>query len=639
MDIVVGTSGHIDHGKTALVKALTGVDADRLPEEKQRGITIDLGFAECTIGDFRIGFVDVPGHERFVKNMLAGVSGIDLVLLVVAADEGVMPQTREHFDICRLLGVDAGLVVLTKSDLVDEEMLELARLDVAELVAGSFLAEAPVVAVSSRTGEGMDLLKNSLAAAAGAVGKRDTTLVVRLPIDRSFTVKGFGTVVTGTLVSGEIRVGDELEIFPTGQKTRIRGLQTHGKEVASVRAGQRTAANLAGVDKGAVERGMMLCESGVLLPTQIVDAEVEVLPGASRGLRSRQRVRVHMGTAEALARVSVLNDTGEIAAGATDLAQLRFEFPVIALPGERFIIRSYSPQATIAGGAIVDNLAGKHRKRDLENTRGRLSTLLAARGDQAAAVAAYVETAGGAEMSFAGLQARTGLRAAILRDAIGKCAADGRIVAAGEYFISARAFQDLCAKAAAAIAEFHRRQPLARGMPVDVLRDRIFAFVSPPVAQLVFAGLASAGDMVFENEAFRLASHRAELSADESTAATRLRSIYANAGFEVPRLEDALEASGAGLNLSRPEIRTVFQLLLDGSEIVKVTDEFYFAKTAIESLKHRLDEYAAGTSERLIDVAKFKEIAGISRKYAIPLLEYFDRTRVTRRAGDKRVIL
>src|SRR5205085_781561 len=334
--VIVGTAGHIDHGKTTLVRALTGVDADRLPEEKRRGITIDLGFAELDLGDVRVGFVDVPGHERFVKNMLAGAHGVDLVALVIAADEGVMPQTREHFDICRLLGVRSGLVVLTKTDTVDAELLELVRGEAEELVAGSFLEGAPVVAASARTGAGVEELKARLREAALAAPARDSDTVTRLPVDRSFTMRGFGAVVTGTLVAGEINEGQELELLPAGERVRVRGVQVHGSAVKAATAGQRTAVNLGGVEASGVVRGMVLAPAGRLAATQIMDARVSVLKDVPRPLKTRQRVRVHHGTAEVLARVVVLEGPGEVAPGASGLAQLRLESPIVALPGDRF---------------------------------------------------------------------------------------------------------------------------------------------------------------------------------------------------------------------------------------------------------------------------------------------------------------
>src|SRR5207247_5749293 len=313
--IIVGTAGHIDHGKTALVRALTGIDADRLPEEKRRGITIDIGFADLDLGDVQIGFVDVPGHERFVKNMLAGAHGIDLVALVIAADESVMPQTREHFQICRLLGVRSGLVVLTKKDLVDEELLAVAQVEAKELVAGSFLEDAPIIAVSSRTGEGIDELKSALREIGLQVPARSTEFITRLPIDRAFTMRGFGAVVTGTLIAGEISEGEELELLPSAVRVRVRGVQVHGVAVKRALAGQRTAVNLSGIETAAIERGMTLAPVGRLRPTQIIDARIQMLGDAPRAIRSRQRVRVHLDATEALARVRVLEATGEIKPG------------------------------------------------------------------------------------------------------------------------------------------------------------------------------------------------------------------------------------------------------------------------------------------------------------------------------------
>src|SRR5256886_8672594 len=399
--IIVGTAGHIDHGKTALVRALTGIDADRLLEEERRGITIGIGFADLDLGEVRIGFVDVPGHERFVKNMLAGAHGIDVVALVIAADESVMPQTREHFDICRLLGVGKGLIVLTKKDLVDEELLQLARAEAEDLVKGSFLEGAPIMAVSSRTGEGIDELKNALSEVGSQAPARSDDFIARLPIDRAFTMKGFGAVVTGTLIAGEINEGDELDLLPApsltvgflpGRRVRVRGLQVHGAAVKQANAGQRTAINLGGIEAAAIERGMLLSTPDRLRPTQIVDASVQLLNDAPRALRSRQRVRVHLGAAEILARVRVLEANGEISPGKQGLAQLRFESPAVAVLGDRFIVRAYSPQVTIDGGAILAPFAVKHRAKDLAAIRAKLEIL--AKGERAAGLAQFVISAG-----------------------------------------------------------------------------------------------------------------------------------------------------------------------------------------------------------------------------------------------------
>jgi selenocysteine-specific elongation factor len=635
MNIIVGTAGHIDHGKTALIKSLTGTDTDRLPEEKKRGITIDLGFAELELSGHRIGFVDVPGHERFVKNMLAGASGIDLVLLIIAADEGVMPQTREHFDICRLLGVKNGLIVLTKSDLIDDEMLDLVRLEAAELVDGSFLAAAAVIAVSSKTGAGIDQLKRGIIDAAGAISGRRDDIVTRLPIDRSFVIKGFGTVVTGTLASGTIREADEMVLMPAGKKTRVRGLQTHGEQEKSATTGQRVAANLAGVDLDEIERGMVLCESGTLRPVQMFDARIEVLTSASKPLRSRQRVRVHVGTAEALARVHVINEAGEIIQGETDLAQFRLEMPVVAIPGERFIVRSYSPQITIAGGIIIDNFPKKHRKRDTEDSRDLLNALIEAGDDRRETVCLIIEASGENGLLLDDLQARTAWKTSVIEKAIDAAL----IINAGGVYIGSKQFDALKKKTLHEIGEHHKRDPLSDGMLRETLRDKLFAHKPAEIFKAAITGLERDSLIIVEHDSIRSASHSQKFTDEESRVIAALREIFLKAELEVPKLDEAIERAIIGTKFKKDQARKLVQVLINGGEVIKVTNEFYFASTAIARLTAKLRAYADASTDRLIDVAKFKDIAGVSRKYAIPLLEYFDRAKVTVRSGDRRVVL
>ncbi len=639
MNIIVGTAGHIDHGKTALVKWLTGVDADRLPEEKARGITIDIGFAELDLGeDLRVGFVDVPGHERFVKNMLAGAHGIDAVALVIAADAGVMPQTREHFEICRLLGVKFGVVVLTKIDLIDdEELLELVKLDAAELVENSFLENAPVVSVSAKTGAGLDDFKKTLRDIARKIPARKNETIPRLPVDRSFSVKGFGAVATGTLVSGEIRAGDELEILPARKRTRVRGLQTHGKTVETARAGQRTAVNLGGVELSDIERGMILTVPDLLRPTQIFEAQIEVLQSAKRSLKSRQRVRVHIGTIEALARVSVINDAREIAAGETDFAQIRLEIPVAAIPDERFIIRSYSPQITIAGGKVLDNAAQKHRRKDIEAAREILQKLTGA--DKAERVKIFLETAHENALTFGDLQARTGWRAEILRKAIEKNVGKKSIVETENFYVSRGAFENLKTKTLAEIENSHKREPLAKGIARETLREKIFSHVASEIFKAALETLERANKIVAEKDFVRLAAHNLELSAEEKLLRERIEKIYRAARLEVPTLENALTDAAENTKIKPETARKIFQLFLNSGELVKVSEDFYFAREAIDALVKNLKLFAEKSPDRSIDVAAFKDLAGVSRKYAIPLLEFFDRERITRRIGDRRVIL
>ena len=637
MEVIVGTAGHIDHGKTALVKALTGVDADRLPEEKRRGITVDLGFAEMSLGDVHIGFVDVPGHEGFVKNMLAGASGIDIVMLVIAATEGVMPQTREHFDICRLLGVTSGVIVLTKADIADAETLELAKLDAAELVADSFLAEAPVICVSARTGEGIESLKEALRTKGSSLPVRNDRYVTRLPIDRSFSMKGFGAVVTGTLASGEIVEGTELRLLPSGSTVRVRGVQTHGQTAKSVCAGRRVAVNLGGIDHSRITRGMVLVEPNALLATQMLDAEIEVLAGSPKPLRSRQRLRIHIGTKEALARVQVLNVTGQIDAGAKDFVQIRLEEPVVAIPGERFIVRRYSPQTTIAGGEVIDTFAKKHRRGDIETVRTYLSGLLTATGD-AEQVRFRVAAAGPSGLSLADLQHRTGLSTKLLASAISGLKSQQHVVEAGASYVHREAFEKLTKSTQEAVESFHKREPLAKGISREALAAGSLAYLPGEIFQSVLASLESAAKIVLEKDSIRISSFQTKLSSGETEVGDKILARYREAKLEVPKLESVLADAVAGTKFYERDARKFFQLFLDSGEIVKVTDDFYFARGAIDELIGRLKQFAAASADRLIDVSAFKEMAGISRKYAIPLLEYFDRERITTRSGDKRLI-
>jgi selenocysteine-specific elongation factor len=634
MDIVVGTAGHIDHGKTALVKALTGVDADRLPEEKIRGITIDIGFAELTLGGHHVSFIDVPGHERFVKNMLAGASGIDLVVLVVAADEGVMPQTREHYDICKLLGIEAGIVALTKSDLADPETLELARMDIADLTAGSFLEDAPVIPVSSRTGDGIDKLKAALEAAANSIPRRPDDHSVHFPIDRSFAVKGFGTVVTGTLSSGEIRVGEELELLPGGRRVRVRGLQSHGNATETARAGRRVAVNLGGIDHAEIVRGELLAKPETLRPTQIINAAVDVLTASPRPLRTRQRVRIHVGTAQVLARVRVLNETGEIAPGGRDFVQLTLESPTAARLGDRFIIRSYSPQLTIAGGTVLDPLAAKLRKSEFAGARDTLARLYADNTDKSSIVSTFVEAAGERGVDLGDITAKTGWRSLVLDKVVGASVSAGSIVKASDSLAASGAFDDLKNRVISALESHHKKDPLSKGLTRETLRSQR---VPAAVFDAVLAALNSENKIEILGDTIALASTKAKLSPEDEGIRSCIVARLTDSGLQVPKTEELLTEAMAGTKTSPAHARRILHLLFDSGEAVKISEEFVFSRQAIDGLVGKLREHAA-RGDRTIDVPKFKDIAGVSRKYAIPLLEYFDREKVTLRTGDKRVI-
>jgi selenocysteine-specific elongation factor len=663
--IIVGTAGHIDHGKTALVKALTGIDADRLKEEKQRGITIDIGFADLAIGDFRFGFVDVPGHERFVKNMLAGAHGLDLVMLVVAADESVMPQTREHFDICRLLHVKSGLIALTKSDMVDDELLELARAEVEDFVSGSFLEDAPIIAVSSRTGSGIEALKKVLTDLAATVQPKTTSAIARLPVDRAFSIRGFGTVATGTLIAGALSVGDELEVLPAGVKARVRNVQVHGLDTDRALAGQRTAINLQGVNVEQVERGSLLAPAGRLRATSMIDARLELLPSAARPLVHRARVRLHHGTAEAMARVVILQGSGfrvpgleaidasgksqlgtlnpepgarnaeraAIQPGGNAIVQLRLEQRMSALPGDRFIIRSYSPQVTIGGGVIIDPLPEKHRIRDAIALE-RLEQLEA--GDFSERVAVLTEMAGPQGTSESEIAARTGATDEEIATTTRALIEGGRVLevtVAPLVLISAESYRALASRVTEMLAEHHRREPLSLGVSREEVRDRIFGKIRPEIFRAVIARLVKEGKATAERDALRLASHRPELTDSDESAKKALEAAFKAAGLQAGTLEETAAATGTKIELARK----LYTLLAAERRLVRIGD-FVFHVDSIDDLKSRIR--ARKPANPKIDVAVFKEISGgLTRKYAIPLLEYLDRERVTRRIGNEREIL
>ena len=634
---IIDTAGHIDHGKSALVRALTGTDPDRLPEEKRRGITIDLGFADLELDDLTLGFVDVPGHERFIKNMLAGAHGIDLLALVIAADEGVMPQTREHFDICRLLGVHNGLIVITKKDLVEEEMLPLVQDEARALVAGSFLEGAPVLAVSSKTGAGLDELKAEIVKLGRRVPPRSADFVTRLPVDRSFSMKGFGTVVTGTLISGRIAESDELELLPPGVKVRVRGLQVHGQSVKEAHAGQRTAVNLAGVETAQVERGMVLAPAGRLQSTQILDVWIDVLPGVERPVRTRSRVRFHIGAAEVLGRVTVLDGPSEISAGGGALAQLRLEAPVVALHDDRFVLRSYSPADTIGGGRVVNPFAAKHRRKEIEQTTQLLRSLL--NPERSIKLASFVRLSGKHGVRVNDLAAMTGWTNEVLAGVSAAAVKEGAVVESGGVYLSQESFELLSNEVVSELERHHKREPLARGMVRETLREKLFARSLPEVFGAVIGSLEAKKQVVSEKDVIRSSGHRVDLSDQDAKLSTQIEKAYRDSGVEAPTLDEAMTRAGIAA-AQRVQARKILQLLLDGKKLVRVQGEMFMHADVINDLKTKLHKHAAANEPaRLIDVPTFKTLAGVSRKYAIPLLEYFDREQVTRRAGDKRVIL
>jgi selenocysteine-specific elongation factor len=618
-NIIVGTAGHIDHGKTALVKALTGIDADRLEEEKRRGITIDLGFAHLQLTPgLRLGFVDVPGHERFVKNMLAGVGGIDLVLFVIAADESIKPQTREHFDICRLLGIRRGVIALTKSDLVDPEILDLVRLEVEELVAGSFLENAPMVSVSSVTGAGLDDLRRELARQGTEVQAKSAAGHFRLPIDRVFSMKGFGTVVTGTLISGALAKEQEVEVYPSERRSRVRGLQVHGAAADRAIAGQRTAVNLTDIETADIVRGDVLAAPGRFEPVRHLDCRIDLLASA-KPLKNRAPVHFHSGTAEVEAEVRLPSGQPVLQPGSSAYARLVLRSPALLLPGDRFIIRMFSPVITIGGGVVLD--LGAHRYRAGE-AAVRLDVL--ASGTTASHIALLVKEAPFG-MGMAQLVARTGL----LEQDIQAAAQTSPITVLPQaWYVDRSWFQATRQRLVSSVRAYHQQNPLQPGISKADLRSRELADAP---AFLLDALLAESKELAVEGETVRLRGHKVQLQQDEEQARAAIERAFEQAGLATPAVSEVLARSG----VEAARARTLLQILIRERRLVRIGDDLVFHRSALDGLRQLL----AGHKTARFTVSAFKDWTGISRKYAIPLLEYLDREHVTRREGEERVVL
>ncbi|MGA3090209.1 MAG: selenocysteine-specific translation elongation factor [Terriglobales bacterium] len=631
--VIVGTAGHIDHGKTSLVKALTGIDADRLEEEKRRGITIDIGFAHCEIsapdgGTIRIGFIDVPGHERFVRNMLAGVGGIDLVLLVIAADEGIQPQTREHFDICRLLSIPRGMTVLTKSDAVDAETLAVVRLEVEDYVRGSFLDadRSPIVAVSSLTGSGLDEVKAALGMVASDAVAKNAAALARLPIDRVFTMKGFGTVVTGTLVAGTIRKEEELEVFPGAQRVRVRGVQVHGQPAEAALAGERTALNLAGISTERLARGMTLAPPDTFHSTSRVDALLSLLPSA-KPFRDRTRVHFHAYTSETIAEARLYtakHEAKQIKPGDEAWVQLRFAEPLLLLPGDRFIVRQFSPVVTIGGGVVLD-ASPPVRKRRPEDAIGFLTRLR--HGSPEQVLAARVTCRGAVGLRLEQIPAEMNIR----REEAQALAAKAGLVWCGPVLVAPAAYAGKKIEILQALTAFHDANPLVAGMSQGELRDRVR--VGSEVFGSALEELAKEKKLQIAGELVHLSGRSVVMKDEEAESKRTIEQAFASAGLKVPSLKEVLSS----LKVDKVRAQKIVTLLLRDKILIKIADDLVFHHSAIVDLRRNIA--ARKLTAPKIDVARFKELTGVSRKYAIPLLEYLDRERVTKRVGDERMIL
>ncbi|MGQ9561482.1 MAG: selenocysteine-specific translation elongation factor [Candidatus Oleimicrobiaceae bacterium] len=627
--VIIGTAGHIDHGKSALVKALTGTDPDRLKEEKERGLTIDLGFA--FLGD-RAAFIDVPGHERFVKNMVAGVSTVHAVLFVVAADDGVMPQTREHLDILTLLELKRGIIALTKIDLVDREWLSLVMSEVRDLVKGTFLEGAPIIPVSSVTGEGIDQLHQALEELIQSIPPRHDQGVFWLPVDRSFTVKGFGTVVTGSVLSGSAKVGDELELHPQQRMVRVRGLQTHSRDVSEVRAGDRAALNLAGVHKEEVERGNVLATPGYFVPSRLLDVRLRLLSSAGRHLRHDARVRLHVGTRELMARVSLL-DSHNLAPAGSSLAQLRLEEPVTARRGDRFVIRQYSPPITIGGGVILDANPKPHRR-----FRPEVLQQMAALEHETPeeTVVALMQTQPLRSLSVAELAKATGLSLRALEQLVQRLASSGTLLRLGSERQPTYALPSGVNAAKEAILRqlrtYHAEFPLKPGMSRPELREALGGSLDQIVFTAALEELRRAGEIKESAGAVALATYRIQLSAKEEELRQQLLALLTAARFSPPDTGELAQRLGRKVE----EVERLLAALHAMGEVLRLDPGLYLPQTTVAEAQQLLTSYFATHQE--LTVSTFREMLGTSRRYALPLLLHFDEQGFTERRGEVRVL-
>ncbi len=645
MPVVLGTAGHIDHGKTSLVKRLTGVDCDRLEEEKRRGITIELGFAQLELPENRrLSIIDVPGHERFVRNMVAGAAGIDFVMLVIAADEGVMPQTREHLEICSLLGIRTGLVALTKIDMVDADLLELAEDDVRSFLQGTFLENAPVFPVSAHTGAGIEALTAELARMEKSLAPERRSDLFRLPVDRVFTMRGHGTVVTGTMISGSIAVGDEVRLYPSGTASKVRSLQSHGEAVQVAPAGRRTAVNLQGLEVADVQRGDVLSRPDALFPVSRWILRVQCLPSSPRQLRHRGEIHFHHGTREVQARLYFF-DRDALRPGETALCEARFAEPMCGVFGDACVIRSFSPLRTVAGGMVVHPFETTLRKRSPEYARKlELLETAAASADvleegalapaEETRVLAVLELAGAAGISFAALCVAVNLESRRLDKLLQTLSSKGtaacfdkdeRIFVAGAV---EAALAEVCLQS---FGTFHKENPMKPGLSRGAATSGWGKGLAPKLVHFILERLLRQGKLAADGDVLRLPGHRVTLASDQSALRSKILAAHREAGDAPPNMKDVLE----NLGVTTKEAAPVLKIMQDSGELVRVAEGIWYAGEALAGILEKVRQWFVGHDN--LDVAALKEITGLSRKYLIALLEYFDREKITVRVGDKRL--
>ena len=629
---VLGTAGHVDHGKTALIKALTGVDTDRLKEEKERGITIELGFASLALpSGLTVGIVDVPGHEKFIKNMVAGAAGIDLVMLVIAADEGIMPQTKEHLNICSLLGITTGIVALTKIDLVEKEWLTLVQSEITEFLQGSFLEAAPIVPVSAIKQEGLTDLIKAIDAAVSKINEKADDGIFRLPVDRVFTMKGFGTVITGTMISDHIKIGEEIEILPEAITTRIRGIQVHNQPVDAAWSGQRTAINLQGIEKSTIERGNVLVRPKTVWPSKRLDVFVEFLASNSKNLKNRALVRLHTGTSEIIARI-ILLDKDELSPGQKVFAQLVLESEDVIVAGDRFVLRSYSPVTTIGGGQIIDPLPLKH-KRHNEKIIAELNILQS--GSLPERISVIMERTGFSGINLRGLTFRLGVNVKKIREALENLFSSKKAIlldSEDTTVISAYFYNQLEELIGKNLAAYHKENPLQEGISKEQLKETLGRAISAKLFNLALRNLGKQETIVSNKDNVRLAGHQVQLAGDLDSLRHNIARIYSEAGLTPPSLTDVVN----DFKDQKAKAQSIIKLMLKDGDLIKISEELCFSNDVLGKLR---DDYKAMlVKDGKATPATFKDLTGLSRKYIIPLMEYFDVNKLTVRVDDHRIL-
>ena len=629
---VLGTAGHVDHGKTSLIKALTGTDTDRLKEEKERGITIELGFASLALPcGHTLGIVDVPGHEKFIKHMVAGAAGIDLVLMVIAADEGIMPQTKEHLQICSLLGITTGLVALTKIDLVEKDWLELVRSEITDYLQDTFLAEAPIVPVSAVKETGIPELLAETDKIVSRLQEKNDDGIFRLPVDRIFTMKGFGTVVTGTLISDKIKVGEDVQILPENISTRIRGIQVHNQPTEEAFSGQRTALNLQGIDKATLARGNVLVRPQTLRPTKRLDVFFEYLASNTRKLKNRSLVRLHTGTTEIMTRIVLLN-ADELSPGEKSFAQLILADEDVVVAGDHFVLRSYSPVTTIGGGRILDPLPGKHKRKN-KKILDDLQILQS--GALPEKISVLLERAGFNGINVRSLAFRLGIHVKKIREALEKLFSNRQaILLSGDdtTALSSHLYAQLEDLLMKSLADYHQNNPLKEGISKEELKAALAGTVSAKLFNMVLASLGKRNLIASDKDNVRLASHLVQLAGEEDALRRSIASTYTQAGLTPPSLADVLN----GFKDRKIKAQNIVKLMIKDGELIKINEDLCFTGEALTRLR---EEYKAQlVRDGQATPATFKDLTGLSRKYIIPLMEYFDTSKLTVRVGDHRIL-